>query len=65
MITVIDMISGKLIYQSEQPRKTPNTDIRPERECPAITPQLQEIPAKKEPPGKGMPVDLALTFRRK
>jgi hypothetical protein len=60
MITVIDMISGELIYQSDPPSKAPPADIRPERECPATTPQLQEIPVKKEPPGRGMPVDLSL-----
>ncbi len=59
MITVIDMVSGKLIYQSGQSPKTPNTDIRPERESPPITPALQEIPPRKEPPRGKMPPELA------
>lgn len=64
MITVIDMVSGELLYQSEPSPKTPNANIRPERECPATTPQLQEIPPHKEPPHGRMPPDLALGLRR-
>ena len=60
MITIIDMVSGKLVFQSLEQDPVSTLDCRPEAAIPFSAPRLQEHSEVAADPVKGMPPELAL-----
>ncbi len=60
MITIIDMVSGKLVFQSLEQDPVSTLDCRPETAIPFSAPRLQEYSESTPEPVRGMPPELAL-----
>jgi hypothetical protein len=60
MIKIIDMVSGKLIFQSLEKDPVSTLDCRPESAIPFSAPQLQEYCDSSPEPKSDMPPELAL-----
>ncbi len=60
MITIIDMVTGKLVFQSLEKDPVSTLDCRPETAVPFSAPRLQEYGDSAPQPVNGMPPELAM-----
>lgn len=60
MITIIDMVSGKLVFHSLEKDPVSTLECRPETAVPFSAPRLQEYNDVTPEPESGMPPGLAL-----